>query len=311
MSRLDWVGIQKKTRYQHNMHITGTLCAIGAGIFFGFIGPVTKIAYNLGVGIGLAIILRYLIATILISPFIISNKPTFAMYKKQIWMLMLLTSGSILLTTGLLISVKYIDVSLAILIFSTYPIIILFVSILIDKEKIDLKIKLVFLITFSGLFLVLGPSLESLNIFGVSSAIIASVGASIIILTNQKLSNRQISSIHINAFTNLFNFIFFIIVISLFFEINIHISVKAWLIILIPSFCYAVAFFLQLSAIPRIGQSKTALLLYTEPMIAVLAAIVLLKEVLNFFQSLGAIIVISSLIFATYNTNKKIKNEFS
>ena len=287
------------------------MCASGAGIFFGFIGPVTKIAFNLGVGIGLAVILRYLIAIILISPFTISNKPTFAMYKKQIWMLMLLTSGSILLTTGLLISVKYIHVSLAILIFSTYPIIVLFVSILIDKEKIDLKIKLVFLITFSGLFLVLGPSLESLNIFGVSSAIIASVGASIIILTNQKLSNRQISTIHINAFTNLFNFIFFIIIISLFFEINIHISVKAWLIILIPSFCYAVAFFLQLSAIPRIGQSKTALLLYTEPMIAVLSAIVLLKEVLNFFQSLGAIIVISSLIFATYNTNKKIKNEFS
>ena len=68
---------------------------------------------------------------------------------------------------------------------------------------------------------------------------------------------------------------------------------------------------MQLSAIPRIGQSKTALLLYTKPMIAVLAAIVLLKEVLNFPQSLGAIIDISSLIFATYNTNKKIKNEFS
>ena len=39
------------------MYIVGTICAIGAGIFFGFIGPVTKIAYNLGVGLGLAIIL--------------------------------------------------------------------------------------------------------------------------------------------------------------------------------------------------------------------------------------------------------------
>ena len=39
------------------MYIVGTLCNIGAGIFFGFIGPVTKIAYNLGVGLGLAIIL--------------------------------------------------------------------------------------------------------------------------------------------------------------------------------------------------------------------------------------------------------------
>ena len=286
------------------MYIVGTLCAIGAGIFFGFIGPVTKIAYNLGVGLGLAIFLRYLIATILIFPFVIINKPTFSMYKNEIWLLMILTSGSILLTTGLLISVKYIDASLAILIFCTYPIIVLIASMLIDKEKIDLKIKLVFLITFAGLFLVLGPSFESLNTIGVISAIIASIGASTIILINQKLANRDIDPIHINAFTNLFNTIFFIIIISVFFEININISANAWIMITISSFCYAIAFFLQLSAIPRIGQSKTALLLYTEPIIAVLASIILLKEILNLYQFLGAIIVIGSLLFATYQTNK-------
>jgi drug/metabolite transporter (DMT)-like permease len=286
------------------MYILGTLCAIGAGIFFGFIGPVTKVAYNLGVGLGLAILLRYLIATILITPFIIANRPTFSMYKKQIWLLLILTTGSILLTTGLLISVKYIDASLAILIFCTYPIIVLFASMILDKEKIDIIIKLVFLVTFIGLFLVLGPSFESLNKIGVISAIIASIGASTIILTNQKLSNRKINSIHINAFTNLFNSIFFVTIISLFFEININISSSAWLMILISSFCYAIAFFLQLSAIPRIGQSKTALLLYSEPIVAVLASIILLKEILNIYQSIGAIVVISSLIFATYHTNK-------
>ena len=286
------------------MYIVGTLCAIGAGVFFGFIGPVTKVAYNLGVGLGLAILLRYLIATILISPFIFKNRPSFSIYKNQIWLLMILTIGSILLTTGLLISVKYIDASLAILIFCTYPIIVLLASMILDKEKIDLKIKLVFLVTFTGLFLVLGPSFESLNTIGVISAIIASIGASTIILTNQKLSNRNINPIHINAFTNLFNSIFFMTTILIFFEININITSGAWLMILISSFCYAIAFFLQLSAIPRIGQSKTALLLYTEPIVAVLASIVLLKEVLNLYQLIGAIIVISSLIFATYRTNK-------
>ena len=191
------------------MYMVGSLCAISAGIFFGFIGPVTKVAYNLGVGLGLAITIRYLIASLLITPFIIINKPSFAMYKKQIWLLLILTSGSILLTTGLLVSVKYIDASLAILIFCTYPIIVLFASMLIDKEKIDLKIKLVFLLTFAGLFLVLGPSFESLNSIGVISAIIASIGASTIILINQKLSNRNINPIHINAFTNIFNSLFF------------------------------------------------------------------------------------------------------
>jgi len=286
------------------MYIVGTICAIGAGIFFGFIGPVTKVAYNLGVGLGLAIILRYIIASLLITPFIIVNKPSFSMYKKQIWLLLILTGGSILLTTGLLISVKYIDASLAILIFCTYPIIVLFTSMLIDKEKIDLKIKLVFALTFAGLFLVLGPSFESLNKIGVISAIIASIGASTIILTNQKLSNRNIDPIHINAFTNLFNSLFFITIISLFFEINININSDAWIMILISAFCYAIAFFLQLLAIPKIGQSKTALFLYAEPIVAVVASIFLLKEILNLYQSLGAIIVISSLIFATYQTNK-------
>ena len=286
------------------MYIVGTICVIGAGIFFGFIGPVTKVAYNLGVGLGLAIILRYIIASLLITPFIIVNKPSFSMYKKQIWLLLILTGGSILLTTGLLISVKYIDASLAILIFCTYPIIVLFTSMLIDKEKIDLKIKLVFALTFAGLFLVLGPSFESLNKIGVISAIIASIGASTIILTNQKLSNRNIDPIHINAFTNLFNSLFFITIISLFFEINININSDAWIMILISAFCYAIAFFLQLLAIPKIGQSKTALFLYAEPIVAVVASIFLLKEILNLYQSLGAIIVISSLIFATYQTNK-------
>ena len=286
------------------MYIVGTFCAIGAGIFFGFIGPVTKVAYNLGVGLGLAIFLRYLIATLLISPFIFTNPPTFSIYRKQIRLLMILTCGSILLTSGLLISVKYIDASLAILIFCTYPIVVLVTSMFIDKEQINLKIKFVFLITFAGLFLVLGPSFESLNTIGVISAIIASIGASTIILSNQKLSNKNISPIHINTFTNLFNSIFFFIVISIFFEINVNISSGAWVMILISSFFYAVAFFLQLSAIPRIGQSKTALLLYTEPTVAVLASIVILNESLNIYQSLGAIIVISSLIFATYQTNK-------
>ena len=71
-----------------------------------------------------------------------------------------------------------------------------------------------------------------------------------------------------------------------------------------PSFCYAIAFFLQLLAISKVGQSKTALLLYTEPVVAIFVATIFLKEMLNIFQLLGALIVIISLMFATFRTNK-------
>ena len=50
------------------MKLIGIFFALGAGLFFGILAPTTKISYNLGVGIGLAIILRYFVASLLIAP---------------------------------------------------------------------------------------------------------------------------------------------------------------------------------------------------------------------------------------------------
>ena len=44
------------------MNILGIIFALAAGVFFGIIGPLTKTAYNLGAGVGLAIFLRYIVA---------------------------------------------------------------------------------------------------------------------------------------------------------------------------------------------------------------------------------------------------------
>ena len=292
------------------MNIFGALFAIGAGIFFGFIGPSTKMAYNLGASIGLAIVLRYLVATILITPAIVLKPPPLSVYKKNIKILMLFTCASVLLTTGLLSSVHYIEVSLTILIFSTYPIIVLIFSIFINKEKISFIKKLFFFIAFLGIFFVLGPSFEKLSFAGVLYALIASIGASMMIITNQKMSNININPIHIHFFTNLLNFIFFILIILLFFNLNLKIESNAWLIIMIPTLSYTIAFFLQLLAIQQIGQSRTALLLYIEPVIGIIGATILLNEELNQNQIFGICIVILSLILGSYSS-EKTRNDFS
>ena len=103
------------------MQLLGIFFALGAGLFFGILAPTTKIAYNLGVGVGLAILLRYFIATLLVAPLIPFQKNLLIIYKNNLFDFLLITVGSIFLTSGLLLSVKYIDVSLAILIFCTYP----------------------------------------------------------------------------------------------------------------------------------------------------------------------------------------------
>ena len=286
------------------MNILGIIFALAAGVFFGIIGPVTKTAYNLGAGIGLAIFLRYIVALIIVSPLITNQQNLITTYKNNFNNFILITIASIMLTTGLLISVTYINVSLTIIIFCTYPILVLTISIFITKEKIKNIIKFLFFTTFVGLFLALSPSTEDLKIEGIIFALIASLGAAIMIVTNQTMSKKDISPIQINIFINFFNTIFFFIILSLFYEINTNITLNAFLILLIPSCSYAIALFLQLLAIPRIGQTNTALFLYLEPITGIFGAVLILKEKLTSIQLLGTVIVLISLAASTFVTRK-------
>ena len=286
------------------MFIFGVIFALVAGILFGLIGPTTKIAYNAGASVGLAIFLRYAVASVIILPFLPYQKNLIDNYKKNIKYFLSIAVGSIFLTLGLLTSVIFIEVSLTILIFCLYPIYVLLYSIIIDKEKILLTVKILFLLTFFGIVMVLGPSFKVINFLGILLAIIASLGATSMIIINQKMSLKNISPIPINIFINIFNTLFFFVILKIFFSLSFSFSIDIYLLILIPSVCYSFALLSQLIAIPKIGQSYTALFLYLEPVVGVLGAVYLLKENLETYQIAGACIVIVSLLLASYISSK-------
>ena len=282
------------------MFIFGVIFALVAGILFGLIGPTTKIAYNSGASVALTIFLRYAVASIIILPFIPYQKNLLEIFKKNLIYFLSISAGSILLTLGLLTSVIFIEVSLTILIFCLYPIYVLLFSIIIDKEKISLTVKILFFITFLGIVLVIGPSFKVINIVGILLAFLASLGSTSMIIVNQKMSIKGISPIPINIFINVFNTFFFFVILKIFFSLNFNFDINIYLLILIPSVCYSFALLSQLIAIPKIGQSYTALFLYLEPVVGVLGAVFLLKENLETYQMIGASIVIISLLSASF-----------
>ncbi len=282
------------------MFIFGVIFALVAGILFGLIGPTTKIAYNSGASVALTIFLRYAVASIIILPFIPYQKNLLEIFKKNLIYFLSISAGSILLTLGLLTSVIFIEVSLTILIFCLYPIYVLLFSIIIDKEKISLTVKFLFFVTFLGIVLVIGPSFKVINIVGILLAFLASLGSTSMIIVNQKMSIKGISPIPINIFINVFNTFFFFVILKIFFSLNFNFDINIYLLILIPSVCYSFALLSQLIAIPKIGQSYTALFLYLEPVVGVLGAVFLLKENLETYQMIGASIVIISLLSASF-----------
>jgi len=286
------------------MFIFGVIFALVAGILFGLIGPTTKIAYNSGASVALTIFLRYAVASIIILPFIPYQKNLLEIFKKNLKYFLSISAGSILLTLGLLTSVIFIEVSLTILIFCLYPIYVLLFSIIIDKEKISLTVKILFFVTFLGIVLVIGPSFKVINIVGILLAFLASLGSTSMIIVNQKMSIKGISPIPINIFINVFNTIFFFVILKIFFSLNFNFDINIYLLILIPSVCYSFALLSQLIAIPKIGQSYTALFLYLEPVVGVLGAVFLLKENLETYQMIGASIVIISLLSASFISSR-------
>ena len=286
------------------MFIFGVIFALVAGILFGLIGPTTKIAYNSGASVALTIFLRYAVASIIILPFIPYQKNLLEIFKKNLIYFLSISAGSILLTLGLLTSVIFIEVSLTILIFCLYPIYVLLFSIIVDKEKISLTVKILFFVTFLGIVLVIGPSFKVINIIGIILAFLASFGSTSMIIVNQKMSHKGISPIPINIFINVFNTFFFFVILKIFFSLNFNFDINIYLLILIPSVCYSFALLSQLIAIPKIGQSYTALFLYLEPVVGVLGAVFLLKENLETYQIIGASIVIISLLSASFISSR-------
>ena len=91
---------------------------------------------------------------------------------------------------------------------------------------------------------------------------------------------------------------------SIFFKIDFDVNFNAFLILLIPSCSYAIALFLQLLAIPKIGQTNTALFLYLEPITGIFGAVLILNEQLSSMQLLGTAIVLISLAASTFVTRK-------
>ena len=286
------------------MFIFGVIFALVAGILFGLIGPTTKIAYNSGASVALTIFLRYAVASIIILPFIPYQKNLLEIFKKNLKYFLSISAGSILLTLGLLTSVIFIEVSLTILIFCLYPIYVLLFSIIVDKEKISLTVKILFFVTFLGIVLVIGPSFKVINIIGILLAFLASLGSTSMIIVNQKMSFKGISPIPINIFINFFNTFFFFVILKIFFSLNFNFDINIYLLILIPSVCYSFALLSQLIAIPKIGQSYTALFLYLEPVVGVLGAVFLLDENLETYQMIGASIVIISLLSASFISSR-------
>lgn len=202
-------------------------------------------------------------------------------------------------TTGIalcyLAAVNYIPVALAALLFFTWPILLILYTAIHQPSTVTVSTWIYFLLAFTGIALVIGPVFSNLSALGILLSIGAAISAAAVFVFSQKYINKM--NVIVSAFWINILVLIILSVITLFqgaFEIP-H-SMKGMAAMFAASACYSFGLVMMFLAIKLIGATKSALFFNLEPLVASVAAALLLEEFLSAIQMVGFAVVMSILV---------------
>jgi len=226
--------------------------------------------------------------------------------------LIIVTGISIaVMSLGYLGSVKYIPVSLSVLLFFTFPFWVLLLNYFIDGEVPE-RLKLIaFVIAFFGLALTLGPTWQVLDWRGIALVLAGALGSAGMIIGGAK-SVQLISMSNLVFFSNTVGAVLVGIILLLTDSFSLSQTPLGWAGIASICVLFVLGQLSLFAATRHIGSAQTSIMLNLEPFISIGAAMLLLGERLQLSQSLGVLVVISALFMAsglTRKFSKSSKNE--
>lgn len=166
----------------------GMILALCATLFYGQVPVLAKFAFLHGVD-GIAVVLaRTGFIALALGAFAWRARSQLAgLWQIKAWLL-LQALATLLVSTGLILSVQFIPASLAVIIFFAAPLIVLFAAPLIEGETPGAARIAAGLLGFAGLALALGPSLHSLDPRGLGLAAAAAFGYALQFFSGRKLA---------------------------------------------------------------------------------------------------------------------------
>ncbi len=207
------------------------------------------------------------------------------------------------MSLGYLGSVKYFPVSLSVLLFFTFPFWVLIINYIIDREIPKLHKLFAFIVAFFGLALSLGPTWEVLDLLGIVLVLCGSVASAGFIVAGSK-------AVHLIA-TPVFLFysntlaVFLVGAVMIYSEtFSISLTILGWTGIGAVCLLFTIGQFFLFTGTKHTGSTQASLILNVEPLISIVAAIILLGEKLSIIQYIGVAVVITALLMAGDNPKR-------
>ena len=199
------------------------------------------------------------------------------------------------MSLGYLSSVKYIPVSLSVLLFFTFPFWVLILNYFIDGVVVSRLNFLSFVLAFFGLAICLGPSWEVLDWRGIALVLGGALCSAGMIIGASK-ATKLVSMTDLVFLSNTVGVIFVGLLLYLTDSFSLNQTIDGWSGIAVICVLFIIGQLSLFAAAKSIGSTQTSLILNIEPLVSIGAAIFLLGENLVFSQSLGVAVILLALI---------------
>lgn len=189
---------------------------------------------------------------------------------------------------------EFIPVSLAALVFYTYPTLVAVAVRLISRTPLTPLMLGALITAFFGIALVLEVSLATLNPNGILRAFVASIGMATTAIVSSRILRRADSrrmALHTAASASTV----YILAALLTGAAALPVDLAGWAALLALPLFYVVAVIGWYSTIAVLGAMRVAFISNGEPIFTVILATTLLGEVLSLQQMIGAALVIGSI----------------
>ena len=210
---------------------------------------------------------------------------------------------------GYLGATQYIPISLAALLFYTFPVFVAVIARFTENESITVIRLIAIILALIGLGLVLKVhSLTNLNWQGVALGFLSSIGATTFVIVSSismRTADPQAVNFHCLAAGTVFFAAF------LFFTGGPTgmISYSALSKLCVSSLALSVGYVTLFTGLEIIGPVKTSMLMNVEPILTITLAAILLGERLASIQLIGAAFVILGIILITGGFKKEIAEQ--
>jgi len=277
----------------------GVMMVLLSAVLFGLLTTLARVAYDGGSNAITVALMRsgFAVAAGFMLCFFL--KRDWRVQRQGIPVLFWVAVGQTGMSVFYLGAVQYISVSLGAILFYTYPILVLIIEAIIRHEVPGRVRVMVFLAAFGGLVLALGPSLDTMDWRGIAFAVGASASATLLFFSTRH-ARHTVNETALLIWGSGLGIPIMFAVAPFMGGLALPETNTGWVGLWSTCFFFAAAFLAYAIGLRHIAPSRAAMYFNLEPVVSVVAAGVLLSEMLMPTQGAGALLVLAALILSAW-----------